>query len=353
MSSDYVLAVDAGNTKSVVLVADREGTVLGEASTGPGDIYGADQPEHAIAVVLQAVEDALADAGVRAGDIAAATCCLAGVDWPEDSELWTATMRGLFPSAPLEVRNDGFALLWCLNPEGVGAAITVGTGPAIAARTPGGDTSYLGFWCQHPLGGVGLAELALRAVYLAELGLAQPTALRPALLEWAGSDDVEAMLHGFTRREARGGWGRAASAARVVLTCAQGGDEVSAALVGDQARALVDYADAVALRAGIDLADRPRRGSAAASLATSGLPAGERWPLALGGGIVTSDVPVLREALLAEVAARLPAAEPVVINSRPAVGALIGALGLISSSTARSAHPRLVETSRVAPGGAR
>jgi N-acetylglucosamine kinase-like BadF-type ATPase len=348
MSSDYVLAVDAGNTKSVVLVADREGTVLGRVATGAGDIYGADRPEQAIAVVLRAVEDALADAGVRAGDVAAATCCLAGVDWPEDNELWTATMRGLFPSARLEVRNDGFALLWCLNPEGVGVAVTVGTGPAIAARAPGGDTSYLGFWCQQPLGGVGLAELGLRAVYLAELGLGEPTALRPALLEWAGLDDVEAMLHSFTGREARGGWGRAASAARIVLACAQGGDEVSAALVSDQARALVDYARAVATRAGIDLvAGRPRESTPA------GAGVGERWQLALGGGIVTAEIPVFREALQHEVAARLPGAEPVVVTSQPAVGALVGALGLISADTARDAFPRLVETSRLSSGGLR
>ena len=285
MTSGHVLAVDAGNTKSVVLVADREGTVVGRAVTGPGDIYGADREETATSTVLAAVDAALGDAGVPASDVVAATCCLAGVDWPEDRALWSGLLASRLPSARLEVLNDGFALLWCLNPGGVGVAVTVGTGPAIAARGADGSTAAMGFWCQDALGGVGLADLALRAVYLAEQGLGPATALRSALLEWSGFGDVESLLHSFTRRGSSGSWCRAASAAPVVLACAAEGDPVSVALVADQARLLVDYADATARRAGLDLGGGQRGDDRVGRDAGEGGPLkhpddaeGEGWP---------------------------------------------------------------------------
>jgi len=352
VTSGHVLAVDAGNTKSVVLVADREGTVVGRAVTGPGDIYGADREETATSTVLAAVDAALGDAGVPASDVVAATCCLAGVDWPEDRALWSGLLASRLPSARLEVLNDGFALLWCLNPGGVGVAVTVGTGPAIAARGADGSTAAMGFWCQDALGGVGLADLALRAVYLAEQGLGPATALRSALLEWSGFGDVESLLHSFTRRGSSGSWCRAASAAPVVLACAAEGDPVSVALVADQARLLVDYADATARRAGLDLGGGQRGDDRVGRDAGEGGPLkhpddaeGEGWPLALGGGVVASGLPVFREALLAEIGTRLPGAVPVVVEVEPVVGSLVGALGLVDPALAEAAFGRLTAAS--------
>jgi N-acetylglucosamine kinase-like BadF-type ATPase len=336
MTADHVLAVDTGNTKTVALVAGLDGAVVGRGTSGPGDIYGAAREEDAVTAVQEASEAALAEAGVSPDDIAAVTCCLAGVDWPEDAELWGEVFAWRYPQARLDVRNDGFALLWCLNPAGVGAAITVGTGPAVAARAPGGDTAFLGFWCQDPLGAVGLGEQALRAVHLAELGMAPPTALRGALLKSFGYDEVETLLHHFTRRGAPDSWSRVASAARIVTGCASDGDTVAAGLVTTQVRLLVDYTQAVARRAGVDL--------------VRGAPTGEPWPLAIGGGVIRSGVPLFQDALLGEIADRLPGAAAVAVEVDPVVGSLVGALGRLDAGLAEAAFGRLVTSSATTRG---
>ncbi len=325
-----MLAVDAGNSKTVAVVADDDGTVLGRATAGPGDIYGTEAEELAVAAVESAIDDALREAGVRADTVAAATCCLAGVDWPEDADLWRSHLARRLPRAKLDVRNDGYALLWCLNPAGTGAAITVGTGPAIAARASDGRTAVMGFWCQHPLGAVGLGEEALRAVHLAELGMAPATALREAFLAAFGCGDVEELLHQLTRRGTSGGWSRLAHAAGIVTVCANDGDLVARTLVDEQARLLVAYAQAVALRAGVDL--------------VQGGPDGRRWPVALGGGVVSSDQRY-REALVNEIAGRLPGARAVHISADPVVGSLIGALGLLGEGLAEAGFASLLPTS--------
>ena len=41
MAAPLVLGVDAGNSKTVALVAGPDGEVLGAGRGGPGDIYGA------------------------------------------------------------------------------------------------------------------------------------------------------------------------------------------------------------------------------------------------------------------------------------------------------------------------
>jgi len=323
VSQAFVLGVDAGNSKTVALVADREGNVLGSARSGGGDVYGAETEEAAVTSVVQAVGQALGSAGLRADQVAAATLCMAGVDWPEDATFWANTLAPHLPRADLQIVNDGFALLWCAEPSGVGAAINVGTGPAIAARGSSGGTAFMAFWCQHPLGAVGLGETALRAVYLAEIGMGEPTTLREALLDWFGFGEVEELLHHFTHRGAQRSWRRAATAARSVLACAADRDPVSLALVADQADQLLAYARAMGERAGLD--------------------GGERWPLALGGGVVGSDLPVLKDALLSRAGQVLPRAVPTVVEAEPVVGSLLGALHQLDPEVAKGAFERLTD----------
>lgn len=333
MTQRYALGVDAGNTKTTVLVSDVDGRLLGRADTGPGDIYGASHEDLAITAVLEAVDRGLTAAGLRPQQIEAATFCLAGVDWPEDALLWSQALSGHLPAAHLQVLNDGFALLWCLSPDGVGVAINVGTGPAVAARNSVGTTAFMGFWCQHPLGSVGLGEKALQAVFLAELGMAQPTALREAMLERFAFDHVEELLHEFTRRGAPTSWKRLAATAPTVLACASAGDPASLSLLTDQARLLLNYARAIAARAGLDLDRHPS-------------------PLALGGGVMGSDLPVFKQILLSEAALMLPSTAPVVIDAEPASGALVGAVRQLDTAAAEQAFTRLMDPARpAAPHG--
>lgn len=306
MSRRY-LGVDAGNSKTVAVVCDGDGTVLGWGRSGNGDVYGTGE-QLAVAHVLAATRDALAAAGGPA-ELRAAAFCLAGVDWPEDEELWRRVIaaEGLPGDPPVAVRNDGFATLRAGATSGYGLAVAAGTGPAVVARSAEGREACLGWWALDHLGGSGLTERGLRAVYLAHQGLGDATDLTRRLLTLYGAPDVVTLRHWTTRREDPvpvHGHG----AARIVLQAAADGDRVAQRLVDDQAVAFAGYASWVAREAGI--------------------PPDAELPVVVGGSVSLSDVPVFREALARRIVERLPGARPHLLSRPPVLGALLEAVAL-------------------------
>ena len=93
---DFVLGVDGGNTKTIALVANCDGVIVGAGRGGNSDIYGAGSPEAALAALDTALACALKAAGLTPDQLAAAAFSLAGADWPEDFALLRAalTQRG-------------------------------------------------------------------------------------------------------------------------------------------------------------------------------------------------------------------------------------------------------------------
>jgi len=74
---DLLLGVDGGNTKTIAVVARRDGTAAGVGKSGLSDIHGAPTPSDGVAEIVRAVEAALAGAGpgpvVRATALGAAS----------------------------------------------------------------------------------------------------------------------------------------------------------------------------------------------------------------------------------------------------------------------------------------
>jgi len=330
VSEEYFLGVDAGNSKTLAVLADGGGNLSGWGRSGIGDIYGAPNEAAAVGAVLGAIDQAIAVAEVQKDAVVAAAFHLAGVDWPEDAAFWLAVLRKHLPHLPAPVvLNDGYALLRCRDPRGVGVAASLGTGPAIAARGPTGSEFAMGFWCQHPMGGSGLGALALEAAFLAELEMAPRTALSAPLCKLFGACDVEDLLHEFTRRGSQLRHAAASRAARTVLRCAAQGDAVALGLVNDQAEHFVRYTRAIAAKVGL-------------------MPDGAPWPLSLGGSVMTSHEPVLRERVLARAVEWLPSAEPKVIGVPPVLGVLLDAYASLGWERVTAVH-RAVLNSTLAP----
>ena len=305
--SDLYLGVDAGNSKTLAAVADASGRIVGWARGGLGDIYGAATPEHAIDTVLSVVDGALTAAGVDAGRIASAAFRLAGVDWPEDESLWTAALDARLPGVGRHsVKNDGFALLRCGEPSGVGVAVSLGTGAAIAGRGTGGDEFFVSWWFQHNLGAAGLGSDAFRATMLAELGLGEPTSLGAALSAFYGTAGAEDLLHAFTRREAPLGHHDRARAARIVVAEAAAGDPVALAIVQEHATRAVDYITICARRVGLD--------------------AHRELPVVLGGSVLSAPDSLLRRLIVDELHNAIPDARVVTTGAVPIRGAVLDAI---------------------------
>lgn len=318
---ELVLGVDAGNSKTVAVVADTDGRVLGFGRAGNGDIYGAVSEQAAVAAVVSAAEAAMTAAYGHAdpAELGHAAFCLAGLDWVSDHAFWDGQLDQLWPGLSRTLHNDGFALLRAGEPTGVGVALSIGTGGAVVARGPEREWTA-SFWLSDPLGGGELGRAAFHAVVRADLGIDPPTCLTATLLTRFGHADVASMLEAGTRR---GGTPPTyAALARDVLDAAGRGDVVAQRIVDGQARSLARYARAACARVGL---------------------AGEGTTVVLGGSVLSSENPALRDATVAALARELPGARAVLSVRSPVVGAALEAIAELRGSVPTEVAARLAD----------
>ena len=291
-----LLGVDGGNTKTIALVARPDGTVVGAGRvTECADPYAVGL-EQATRVIVTAADVARAQVGTP--DVGCSAFSLAGADWPEDVDDLTRALHPRWPEAL--VVNDGIGALRAAVPEGPGVVVALGTGAATSARGTDGRTWHSSFW-QEPQGARELGVLALQAVYRAELGIDEPTALTERVLERVGEETVEAVLHRATRRgPAR--WREPAVLAGLVLDAAEAGDPAARGIVQQQGLSLGRTALAAARKVGIE---------------------GLAFPVALCGGVLRHPGSLLAQVLIDTVRSGAPHAWPLRPPLEPAAGALL------------------------------
>lgn len=304
-SRPYILGVDGGNTKTIALVARRDGAIIGAGRAGCSDMYGARSSEAASEQLALAVEAALAQAGAEAAQIESGVFSMAGGDWPEDLELLGQIVRARGYGQVTRVYNDAIGALRAGSPDGIGVVVACGTGAAIGARAADGRTWHLGFWFEHG-GSDHLGQQALRAAMRAELGIAPPTSLTARLLAATGAPSVAELLRRRTGRDIppdlRPSTDRMG---RALLDCAAEGDPTAAQIVAAHGVGLGDYALAAARMVGLGA---------------------EPFTLALTGGVLRHPSTLLVDTLVAHVQERAPGAQPRRSSLEPAAGALLLAI---------------------------
>jgi N-acetylglucosamine kinase-like BadF-type ATPase len=299
----HVLGLDAGNTKTVALVARLDGSIVGGGRGGCGDIYGAGSPEAALGAVDQALLGALGGTGVAISELAATCCSMAGADWPEDFDVIRGQLQARGLGGNLSIYNDAIGALRAGSPDGFGLAVACGTGTATGARAPDGRLWHNSFW-QAPQGAHELGRMALDAVYRAELGLDPPTRLTARVLDFFQLANVEQVLHRMTAR-VRPPDPDLGRLARALLDEATAGDSAAVRLVKQHGSALGDYAVVAARRVGIEHT---------------------QFTMVMAGGVLRHPSPVLRTALVERVRAAAPGVQPVMSRFEPVAGAVLLAL---------------------------
>ncbi len=317
-----VLGVDGGASKTVALVADLDGTIVGAGRAGNADIY---QTPDAVRNVAAAIVAATTAAGAAPADLDAAALCLVGADWSEDFAHWRAALGtlGLGHLAPdgVQIHNDALGALAAGASEGPAVAIVCGTGTAVGARGVEGQIWHSSFW-QRTQGAVELSQRALDAVYLADLGIGPATALTPRALAHFGTRDVEALLHAFTgRNRVRP---RPGPFAPCLLDVAAEGDSVARAIVASHAEALAGYGIAAARRVGL-APDHP-------------------FDLVLKGGVFRHRCDLMRVPIVARMRGALPGLSIVGSGPEPVAGALLLALSARGIPADASLRQRLTRT---------
>lgn len=295
---DYLLGVDAGNTKTIALVADLSGNIVGMGRSGCGDIYGLPNKYEAVANVRQAVDQATAD---LKGFLLHACYCMAGADWEDDYNFLRHELKTFQPNItiPLSLYNDGLGALRAGSPTGLGIAIVVGTYVATAARSQQGFW-HSSFW-QEPSGARYLAKDVLQAVYRAELGVTPTTQLRERILELYGFPDVEALLYNQTSLNAKAVQVHEGQITRALLDSADEGDEVAKEILEHHAMLLSNTA-LVAIR------NAELEGS---------------FPVVFSGGVFKHPSPLLREAIVRRLKKHHKEIEVINSQREPVLGALL------------------------------
>lgn len=303
MIAPYFLGVDGGTTKTIALLADRTGAIHGSGRAANSNIY--DVPlDTALANLTQAIQQALAAAGVQADQLEAGAFSLCGADYPEDFSLFESALREQGFGRSVLVVNDAIGALRAGSPDGTGVVVVCGTGIATGARSPDGRIWHSSFW-QEAGGAEDLGRQALRAVLRAELGIDPPTSLTPRILAQFALPTVEAVLHRLTHRNHPPAAAQIRTLARVVLDEAQAGDPAARQIVTDHGRLLGDYALAAARQVGI---------------------ASTPFNLILAGGVLRHPTPLLADTLITRVREQSPDARPLTSRFEPAVGAVLLAL---------------------------
>jgi N-acetylglucosamine kinase-like BadF-type ATPase len=245
----YVLGVDAGNTKTIALLATTQGKIVGFGRGGCGDIYNTSSPKVALQNVDEAIQAATQFARCRDDEILSAAFSMAGADWPEDFSLIEMALKKRRYAKRIDVVNDAVGALRAGAVEDWGVAIANGTGAAISARSRQGKMWQTSWW-QEGGGSRSLGVAALRAVYRAELGIERETGLTAGVLSLFGLQNVEELLHYFTRR-LHPALGKEPLVGRLVLDLADHGDAVSYEIVRLEGSNLADYALAAARKVGM------------------------------------------------------------------------------------------------------
>src|SRR3954451_17717070 len=269
MADAAVLAVDAGNSKTDVIVVTADGALLG-AARGEGfhpHLVGA---EAAVAGLHDVVEEAVATAGLSGADVAVrhVSACLANADVPLEVERLEAAVAARRWGATSAVFNDTYALLRAGLGDAHGGAVLCGAGTNCPARHRDGREARFaavghisGDW-----GGGGFlwAEAMWWAARAAD-GRGPDTAMRQALPAHYGLASMSALIEavhlGHLSPE------RCVEMTPLLFEVASNGDSIAADLVRRQASEVVAFAVAALRR--LEMLDEPT-------------------PVVLGGGVLTA-----------------------------------------------------------------
>ena len=303
-----VLAIDGGNSKTEVVLAADDGTVLAR-SRGPSAVPEAVGMARSLQVIGELVAKAAHDCGLALDDapIAQHTAAyLAGVDLPSEEAEMHAALSAQGWSATTKVDNDTFAIFRAGTMRHWGVGVVSGAGINAVGIGPDGRIARylaLGVTTGDFGGGNDLTNQVFYWASRAEDGRGGPTALAAALCAHFGLPtvyDVAVALHrGDITRDQR------LDLTRLLFrVAAETGDEIAVALLDRQAHEVALMARQLLRQ--LDLEDT-------------------KTDIVLGGGVLTSRDPLLTRLLRERLAAEAPKGV-VTFNDVPAIAgaALLG-----------------------------
>jgi N-acetylglucosamine kinase-like BadF-type ATPase len=317
---DVIIGVDAGNSKTELLLASLEGEPVAYVR-GPGANAHGLGPERFLAELGRLVAHSRLD-----GPAAHGAFFLCGVDIPSDIAELTAAVNETGWVREATVDNDSFALLRAGTDEADAVAVVCGAGINCVGRAADGRVARypsLGWETGDWGGSVMLGRDILFHAARSEDGRGERTVLQEIVTEHFGlsvSDVGEAIHYGRLHD------GRLGELAPKVVAAGAAGDRVARALVERLAEEVVLMAVRVLADLRLETAD-----------------------VVLGGGMLRDGRGFLYELVVDRLSRRTPGARAVVPVHPPVVGAALVALEAAGASPDAAERLRSAFMGRPAP----
>lgn len=229
----WVLGVDGGGTRTIALVANEKGRVLGRGEAGPANYHTAGLGPASDAI-RSAVRSALADAGLIGPALTAAFFALAGVDRPTDRQVMSGIIASLGLNCPVQLDHDATAALAGATEGGPGVVVIAGTGSIAYGEDgyqhrarAGGYGPLLG----DEGSGYDIGRRALIAAMRAEDGRSPATVLTQRIMQRFMLDKVTDLINLVYGNPAPLQRPQIAGLAPMVVEAAQEGDPIARELL--------------------------------------------------------------------------------------------------------------------------
>lgn len=239
MTTDYVIGVDAGGTKTVAWLAGTaqvlDDAPVASASSGPGNVRSVGF-ETAVRNIHSAILGISAEVSIP---IRTLCICAAGAGRRIDQTRLQEWGESLAVAENVLIRPDVEAVLASASPDQTGVALISGTGSLAWGRNADGQTRRAGGW-GYLMGDEGSAyDIARRALQCASQmadGRREKTPLLPVLLDalkLQHASELVPVIYGASQPKHE-----IAQLAVHVFACAAKGDTVSEAIIADAANSL-------------------------------------------------------------------------------------------------------------------
>ncbi len=225
----WVLGVDGGGNKTIALVANEKGKVLGRGEAGPAN-YHTSGLGRAVEAIRMATQGAIADSGLVPQALAACFFAVAGVDRPVDRQVMASALAGLDLGGRVLLDHNAAATLAGATGNRPGAVVIAGTGSIAYAENEQGATARAGGY-GPVLGDEGSAyDIGRRALLAAirhEDGRGPATALTQLLKDRFMLDNMLDLTHLVHGEPPALGRAEISHLAPLVIQTAQSGDAVT------------------------------------------------------------------------------------------------------------------------------
>lgn len=196
-----ILAVDQGQTKTIALILEENGRILGIGYAG-GASYFKIGIEKARAMIYEAAQNALSEARLTVEDITEVFGGIAGANWAEEVEMLQRELRQLFHVEAVTVVNDCVIALRAGTDSDNAIVLCTGSGMNSAVFKDGQlALVYNNYIDLYDQGSEGLGARAFKAAFQSYMHISPPTTLAQRLMDHFDIHDMDRLMLAFYRNQ--------------------------------------------------------------------------------------------------------------------------------------------------------